>query len=466
MTQVPLFAALHLLGVALCLAFGPRRRPILCAALGFPIGLAAMVALVLALLAAGVFNRATGVLAIAACIGGCVWRLRRAWPDRATWIVLAGWTAGFLAVVAALTRYNWSILTYDSHYILMMGGILADDGGFAPKTLEYLGDYGIFVPVAQALQILTPENHLWGLAPVLAATTIAAFGVLLAQSLDALGVRFRGRNLAVALVAAATFSSYMLFRHSFYIHTNFGTAAYLMLFCGLFWLAEVEEAPGDLPVLFFALVGIALHRIEGVLICILFLALAVLPSRLPRRTLLGLVAAWSAAIVGWHVLLASGMSPTSQFLTPSRCYTLAGLSVAFLAYAALPFPRLHRAAPAIVAAAFTLGLAGAFALRTSHMTDSAVAWGKCLMQAPYWKGTWPVILGFAAIGLARPAPRHRWLFVIGVPAYLALILLLSWGRDPYYFGLGDSGSRMAMHLVPLAFFYLGLKFIPELMTRR
>ena len=116
----------------------------------------------------------------------------------------------------------------------------------------------------------------------------------------------------------------MLFRHSFYIHTNFGSAIYLLVFCSFYWLAELERDGALLPVAFLALTALAL------------------------------------------------------------------------------------------------------------------------------------------LGLLAPAPPARWVFVCGVPAYLALILLLVLGRHPYYAGIGDSAVRMAVHLVPLSFFYFGVKFAPLL----
>ena len=53
-------------------------------------------------------------------------------------------------------------------------------------------------------------------------------------------------------------------------------------------------------------------------------------------------------------------------------------------------------------------------------------------------------------------------FVYGVPIYIVLTLLVVYGRDPYRLGPGDSAARMALHVIPMVFFYFGLKFIPLL----
>jgi hypothetical protein len=472
MTQALLFVLLHVLGVSLGLGFGPAQRTHLVGALGFLTGLAAFVAIELAMMCAGVpFTVTTGGLAMALVIAVSLLRARRRVDPRA-WRTLAWWTIGFAAGSLVLSSTNLSVLTYDSHYIVMMGMALADDGGFAPGMLAESGDYGAFMMLAQSLVGFTRESYLWALAPVFAASTLVLFGVSLHEALEALDtlqLRVRRHWRAIALVTAATFSSYMLFRHSFYIHTNFGSAAYLLMFCTLFWLAEVTRDTSLLPAAFLALGALALQRIEAPLVCALFAALTVVPSRLPGRPVVVGTAAVALGTAVWYAVMASEMSPTSEFLTPARCYLLAGVILAVFGYVALSrvpglgfLARLNRWMPALVVLACVAALAAAFALRWTHMATSADAWQYCLTRTPYWQGVWPVIVGFAALGLLLPAPPHRWVFVIGVPAHMALILLLAWSRDPYYVGIGDSASRMAIQVLPLAFFYLGLKYIPRL----
>jgi hypothetical protein len=473
--QTLLFLGLHLLGLAVCLAFGPARRPHLTAALAFVSGLAVMVGLEIMLLVAGVpFGPLAGGSAGVLVAAACLWRLaRRGWPDRSTWRVLGVWTGGFTLASLALSSRNFAVMSYDSHFLVILGGIIGDFGAFVPGLLEKMGLYGAFQSLAQGLVGFTHRTFLYALAPVFAASTVALFAVLLDQALALVGAPARRRGPLVALVTAATFTVYMLFRHSFYIHTNFGTAAYLLVACALTWLAEVEDEPAYLPPAFLALFALALHRIEGPLIGALFLALTVLPSRLPPRRVLPPFAAYSAATVGWYLLLGSAVPVGSKFLTPMRCYGLATVTLALFGYYALSswrpatlLRRLNRHAPLVAAAAIVLALAAAFVVRPEHMATSARAWLLTLWLEPYWEGVWVAIVALAVLGFWAPAPPARWAFVVGVPAYMGLILLLVWGRKPYYVNLGDSASRMAIHLVPLAFFYFALKFAPLLAPAR
>ena len=475
MTQLPLFLLLHVLGLAIGVLVGPRDRPQVLGAIGLLVGFATLIAIELLCLGCRVpFSPLTGGgLAGVVIVTTTIAAVRRHWLARRAWQILGCWTAGMILVGVLVTRVDLATMTYDSHYLVMMGGAIARDGAIAPGMMAMLGDYGIFEVLAHGLLRFTGESYLWALAPMVGASTMVAFAVLLREGLRALGVHSRWSWVAVVGLTMATFSIYMVLRHVFYIQTNFGTMSYLLLYCALFWLAEATDDPRWLPLGFVALFGVALHRIEGPLICALFLALTVLPSRLPTRAMLRPLLVVAGMVACWFLLAASQASPASEFLTPTRCYAMASVLPVICGYVWLtssgpftPLQRLNAHAPALIAIGMTAGLGLAFALRTDHMIASARGWGACLLRAPYWIGAWPVIIVLGLLGLALPAPRGRWPFVVGVPAYLALVLLLVLTRTPYYVGMGDSAARMAIHPVPLAFFYVGLKFVPWLTPRR
>jgi hypothetical protein len=468
-SQTLFFLGLHLLGLCVGVAIGPARRPHLVASLAFTAGLAVMVALELLLLVVHIrFTALSGGVAALVLAALCLLvARRRGWPARAERGVLAAWTVGFVIVAAALSWRNLAVMSYDSHFIVMLGGIIAHDGAFVPGLLEKMGFYGAFEALAQGLVCFTDRTFLYALAPVFAASTAAFFGVALDTALAALAAPARHRRWLVALVTAATFSGYMLFRHTFYIHTNFGTATYLLAFCALVFLADVEDDPSFVPLAFLSLFALSLHRTEAPLVCALFVALTILPGKLPARRVLPSFALYTAASAGWYLLLGSAVSPTSPLLTPKRCLLLAAISVVILVYYALSslaafgwLRRVSRFAPHLAAATMVLGLVVTFTLRPEHMSLSARIWKHSIFYANFWMGPFQVMLLLAVLGLFAPAPPARWAFVVGVPAYAALILLLVYSRTPYNDTIHDSAARMALHLVPLAFFYFGLKFVP------
>jgi hypothetical protein len=465
--QPLLFFVLHVLGMAVGLALAPRARPHIVGALGFLSGLALMIGLELAMIAVGVpFTRMNAYLTVGVVSAvALVLAARRGAFAPPRQRALVGWIAGGAVMAIAVTRVCLAFMSYDSHFIVITGETIAFDGGFAPGLLRQLGDYGIFTVLAQSLVGLTPESYLWGLPPMIAASAITVFAVMLDHGLAALGVRRRWPY--IALLAAATFSGFMLLRHAFYIQTNLGTMAYLLVFCTVFWWSETTGETDALPFAFIALFAIGLHRIEGPAVGVMFGIFAILPSQLPRRRLLLGLALASLATAGWYLMLSRGVQADSEFLTPNKCYLMAGLPLAFTAYIAVSgrvaaLARVDRVAPWLVVIALVVALIGGFATHGALMYGSLVAWTSCLLEAPYWQGPWEAIIALAALGLLVPAPPNRAIFALGVPAYFAVILLLVLGRTPYYVGLGDSAARMAIHLVPLAFFYFGLKYIPLL----
>jgi hypothetical protein len=130
------------------------------------------------------------------------------------------------------------------------------------------------------------------------------------------------------------------------------------------------------------------------------------------------------------------------------------------------FARLNRALPFLAALVVALALIYAFATKTEHMWISLVPLLVNLFQSDSWSGVWPLIAIIALVGLFAPGPPARSVFVWGIPIYLALIVLLAYGRTPYRLGTGDSGTRMAMHLIPMTMFYFGVKFIPLLLREK
>lgn len=470
MSQTLLFLALHCVGASVCLAIGPRRQFHLCCALGMTIGLALMVPVVLLLCTTGIpYTPVTaGTIAVVA-IALSWWRItRRAPATRAELRAFALWAIGFTLVCLPLTHINMSFLTFDSHTIVMLGGAIADDAGFEPGMIEQLSDWGVFQVVAQSGVGMTKQSYLYSLPLVLGLSTAPVFALATWRGLDVLGARpGRGKLVLTCLITAVTFTSYMFVRHFFYIHTNLGSAVYLFEFAALWWLAEAEGDTDYLPPAFIAMLALALHRIEHPIVCAMFLTMTVLVTKLPIRKVLVALGVYTAAIVVWFVVLAQRVSPESEFLTPNKCYFSAGVVGVFYLYAhfslATRIPlveKFNRWLPAITAVLFAVGLVFAFQTKYEHMMISLEPWWHNMIKSESWAGVWPLIFALAIIGLFAPAPPARTLFVWGIPLYFVLILLIVYGRSPYRIGTGDSGIRMALHLIPITFFYFGIKFFP------
>jgi len=128
------------------------------------------------------------------------------------------------------------------------------------------------------------------------------------------------------------------------------------------------------------------------------------------------------------------------------------LPVAFVALTAFAISRVETPVAAAIA------LVAAFAHRPAHMGASLGFYAANLFASRWWLGCWWVVLALWLAGRRLPAPPRTNLFTAGVPLYVALVLLLAYGRIPYRYSLADSASRMMLHVAPLVFYYLALKY--------
>jgi len=464
MTQSLLFVLIHLLGLAICLAIGPRSRPALCCALAFFIGLATVVAVALGLLIARVpYTPWTLAAALAVPLAVSVFAIARRGIDRRTIAVAAAWSLAFAAMCLPLTAVNLSIMTYDSHIFATLGKIIGDDRALAADVLARLHEWGVFQVLAQSLAVFVGEDLLYGLAPVFGLAFAPLFALSLAHAVEAQCGPIRHRIAWVGLVTAALFTIGMVAYHAFYLHTNMGSAIYLFGYVVFFWLAEVEREPKHMSIAMICLIALALQRTETPLVAMIFLALTVTQSSLPRRAIAGWLTIFVAVVGLWYEVLARHVSLDGAFLTPGRCRMVSGALVAFwlywLASRAAIVRAINRFVPAAVAAACFIALAVAFAWQTRHVAGSARNWLHALRTLPYWAYTWYGIAGLLVLGCFLPRPSFHHAFVVGIPVFLGFVLLLA--VEPHSYGsfVDDSANRMTIHIVPLLFFYLGLKVI-------
>ncbi len=464
MSQSVLFLALHLVGLLVCLAIGPHRRPALCSALAFPVGLAVIVLLALLLLIAGIpYSAWTLGGAAAVAVSASIVSIRRREPSRRTMTVCAAWTLGFAAVVVPLTDVNLVVMSHDSHIFVVLGKVIAWDHELAADVFVRLDHWGVFQIVAQSMAAFTRQDFLYALPLVLGLSFIPVFALTLGQALAAPGASRRRLIAVVALVTAGLFTINMVGNsHLFYLHTNLSAAVFLTIFVVLFWLGESEGDATYVPIAFISLAAFALQRTETPLAALLFLPLTVLgSSQLPRRSITLWLGVFTAVVGLWYEVLAQNLSANPGFLTPTRCRLVWVALLAFygwwLASSWRPIARFNRLMPAIVAGIVALALAAAFIAKPGHMATSASVWSRTLLGLPFWGQAWYAIVALVLLGLLMPASRFRQVFVVGIPVSFAFILLLAVGRIPYRGYVDDSANRMTLHALPLIFWYLGLK---------
>lgn len=465
MTQTLLFVALHLLGLVVGTAIGPRQAPALRAALGFPIGLATAVLLALALLALRVpYGPSTlgAAMALTAAVCSAV-AIRRGLVLRD--LVVGGvWTALFAAACLGLTAFNLGRFGLDSHRLVGLGIVIAQDGALHADTMARLSDWGIFQVVAHSMMTWSDVQVLYALPLVLGLSLAPIFALTLWHAREDEEAVPGRRGVAAAVVALATatlLTTGGVIDHLVIVHTNFASAVFLFGYVVLFWLGETRRDTSWHPPAFVCLTAFALQRTETPLVAVLFLCLTVPQSQFPARAVRPWLAGFTAVVAAWCVALSLNVPADSQLVTPTRSLLLGGAVVAFFLWTLLPpsplVRRTNRLMPALVAGVVGLALIAAFATRPAHMIESARVWLWNLTQLPTWGTFWYGFALLIAVSLLVPPPRFRQVFAIGLPAYAAVILLLVYFRTPYRVGNGDSANRMTIHLVPLIFYYAAMK---------
>ncbi|HTM19214.1 MAG TPA: hypothetical protein VL172_01860 [Kofleriaceae bacterium] len=451
MHQAVLYLALYLVGLAVCLAVGPRDRPGLCCALAFPVGLAVLVAPAALFAGAGAPYGWPLLAGIAAAVlaGAAIAIRRRGLPDRGRLRRLGLGTLAFAVAATALSAVSFSVFTYDSHDIIANARVLVDDHGFGRGLMYEMDDRAPFMLIAHSL------------APLLSLSFLAAFVAVAWHGFARLGVEPRRRALPIALVAAALSTVYLWQFHFLYIHENLPSAVYLFLFVALFWLAETGDAD-TAPIACIALAAFTLMRVENPVAAALFAGLVLLPSNLPARPLLPWLGAALVIAVGWNLALMLRLPfENIASLRPGRIRVLIALLVlvhaAWLVSRLPALERWRRHAPAMAAGLVALGLAYAFSSHDDSMVGSARALLHNLVSFDMWGVTWIGLGALAIAGRFYVKPPAAQAFSWGVPVNLGLVLLLAYGRDPYVETLFDSGMRMALHVLPLLFFYVALQ---------
>jgi hypothetical protein len=340
--------------------------------------------------------------------------------------------------------------------------VLADDRHLSRGLIEKLADHGPLGVIAHGLGPLLRLDYLFGLAPVLAGSLLATFAVLLSHGLERLAVAARPRRSIVALFTTLLATTYLFQYHAVYVHENLGSAAYLFLFVALFWLAEADDDATLIPIAFLGLAAFCLARIVNPIPAALFVVLAVGGSRLPRRA----VGPWLVSFVvvsgGWNLamvlLLPSG---GGMKLNAERALlmtvVLAGAVCSWLASRRPAVARLFHHLPRLVAIAMALAVVVTFAARPAVMIASLEAYVQNLVRFDDWGLTWTAIATLAALGLWVARPPGHAPFTVGIPAYLALVLLFAFAHGVYTAKSNESSARLALHVVPLILFYLALK---------
>ncbi|MGE4651712.1 MAG: hypothetical protein AAEJ53_12560 [Myxococcota bacterium] len=478
MMAVLFYTALFLAGLAWTRLARHRLGPAFCFLSAYPLGLLVWV-LVSLVLALGPLpydaSFSIGALAISSAASLAFSRRTDRGGTDPWWknVAPTGIAVSVFALLASLAvKFNLSIFTTDSEFIFAIGRSISHYGEIQGGIDGELTSRGAFQVLVQSASIFLETGYLNAPIALLAASTLGMFAYLGWRALDS---SLRGMGLAI-LASVALGTTYNILLHTFYIHENLASGAYLLLSMACFFSAEREREPAWIPFAFAFLLAFALQRIENPLPALLFLTLLFSESHLPLRSLLPWALAWGGCLEFWYLWLLAftgggepALRPAPHLLQTTHAYLiLAALPLTFVGILLLRHPklvRLQRHLPALALGSILLALGIAFFSSPEHMLLSAEAVWRGL-SAPFWGWAWYLAIPLALLSLPMPrVPLSRTL-VYGALSYLLVILLMAIARNPYDGRWADSATRMFVHILPLLSFYLlltygGSRSLPE-----
>lgn len=354
------------------------------------------------------------------------------------------------------------ILTFDSWRFLEFGSSTFGDGASVQLLLEqYLGNY----PIA----LTSLEGLARGLGLPFLASGVAAVGIMgVAGAFDLFGRRLVGPRaglrlflLVVAVIGIAA-SAYMTRLQLGYINSHAMTAGFFSIGVAALFAPGNEGSPLS-PVderlravlLGISCAGLALGRVEGLLLVGLMLVAAVTYRGWSRRSL-GVVALIGVVVPAiWYGRLATTVID-ADILSPSRMVMLllvatAPLLVAIISEPGHPIPWL---------ASMTLFFLGAATLLVALTNPAGMGTSVShlflnLASTGLWGAVWWVVIPLFVMSVSKlhqTNEKSGWLVLTF--GYVLIVLLLGGIRDvPYAARWGDSGNRMMVHVLP-AFFLL------------
>lgn len=396
------------------------------------------------------------------------WRLRPA-----DWVGYVSFGAGFFVLAAAFAWLRASIGGFDSYTHYDISGIYLFDTGAMSGVL--VGSRNLLVPAIHAVTRVLGGDWTYVAYPMFSANALALLAwACWAQAFRSLSMRVRVFGTALTVVALAFVPNWYF--HSFFVHSNMVSAFYLMLAvvalaraAGAFGAVDEQDSVAALVVSGLAFAGLGLARPDGLAYTFLGLlgfAVCLAMGRYGRRAaLLGGIAlftpqalVYSAAFVRVGIWGAEGKLRGSWALA-LLVLTVVAIGITQLAPVVRRLPLL--ASPDMVLRFVVLGNVLAISLlayqQDKRFTETAANMIQNLMSAGGWGFMWYALLLAIAVSALFPV---RWsgedwswtlLYLIAQFFFIAFVLhgMVHVGRVAKM----DSFNRVAIHVVPIMFWY-------------
>lgn len=362
---------------------------------------------------------------------------------------------GLLTVlgISTLSEQNlWTVASYDSFRLLLIGQPLTLEQGFTDKNIGYFASWGILIPIVQGLSPSIGTDYLNTLQPMISILGVIFIGYAFYEI--ARKSNNRPSSLAVSSVALVFLvSTYFFAFQMVYLHNSMASAIYLTMgTLGLLrWQNNGELATAVLC--FTGFLGFSLLRVETPLFCAVFLA-CLYPIG-PKyntgyRYFLWLL---TAVICAWYGYLALQMGSGTDILTPGRVLIIISPLVAWTCAieltARLRYPLFEwclNHAPHLILGLAIVALGIGFIVDHDHLVTTLNNMATNAFTHGRWGVFWHVTWLLAFVAFVASTNKETRILLITCTIFLIGVVLLSLGREPYRVGWGDSANRMTTHI--------------------
>jgi len=393
-------------------------------------------------------------------------------------VVVGASVLGLVACVAWFSAVlRLAAGSFDSVALIRLGESILERG-FSPWALYRLGHRGVMAAMLHGTVAYTGGGCLYGLQPVMAVSFVLTFCWL---SFRVLLHVCGGRSVALVLSlagCAVLFSSRLMMLQCFFVHDNLIAAAFFFIGAACIWLSFSEDNNGWLAPASWAMVAFSLTRLEGPLYALIPLTVGCSELGYNKRLKLALPAVIAGVV--WNAGQLVGRQSESWALLSENW--LAALLVVLCGFGLLQLfsfvDTVERAVIRHLRELLLLSLAGflllAFMMKPAAMTRSVLVIGRNIFPPlsiwqSWWGLTWVFIAAAYVLSLGLGRFRQEWVMSTVIVSFLLLTLLVSYGRNPYRFGWGDSGNRMMTHIAPIAVLYVFARYagaVAEIMGSR
>jgi hypothetical protein len=395
------------------------------------------------------------------------WRLSQ---GEGSWVII---TFGLVFLLSlAATLYNFSAVSSDSYYQVMVGREIAFDGLSTP-VMGQLVLVGPFMLVMQSASVLIGMDYLYAIAPLFSISLFCLFVYFCFRSIRS---KFTGRFfplLISTLAALAFYSSDLFIFQIFYIHTNLAASAYLFVFFGACWLAAADENHTWLVFAGLAIIAFSLVRIESIVFSLAFLFLAFTTLRFSVRVRWYVYLPFFVSMLLWYGLVYARIIETSGFINRPRLLVIMAALVGMGALLfILHYPTLQawiqKYLPYGVGIGVILASAGLLIVNAENTSISLVMIGRNMLTIGRWGGLWYSVIALIVLTFVwRRKPiqgggmPYEQFVTLGFLLFFVLLVALGGIREnPYRLFWYDSGNRMLTHIVPVIFYYFVIKLAP------